>query len=57
MDVVFIVIVIVVAIVVLAWSPLTRRTGDAVEKEARSGARGADLDRQFKRPPNEGDLL
>ena len=54
MDVVFIVAVIVVAIVVLAASPMTRRTGDAVDKQSRAEV---DVDRQFRRPPNEGDLL
>jgi hypothetical protein len=49
-----IVVVIVVAAVVLAVSPMTRRTGDAVELEARQHA---DVNPQFKRPPNQGDLL
>ena len=46
-------IVIVVAVAVLA-SPMTRRTGDAAELEAR---RHVDVDRQFERPSDQGDLL
>jgi hypothetical protein len=56
MDIVFIVIGVVVALLVLAASPLTRRRGDAVEQQARSQHR-VDVERQFKRPGNEGDLL
>ena len=47
----------IVAIVVLAKSPLSRAHGDASEAEMRAIARGADVDKQFKRPPNEGGLL
>jgi uncharacterized membrane protein len=54
MEIVVVIVVIVVAVVVLAMSPMTRRTGNAVEHEARQHA---DVDRQFKRPPNQGDLL
>lgn len=55
-DILFIVVGIAVALLVLAASPLTRRTGDAVEQQARSEHR-VDVERQFKRPGNEGDLL
>jgi hypothetical protein len=55
-DIAFIVIGVAVALLVLAASPLTRRTGDAVEQKARSEHR-VDVERQFKRPGNEGDLL
>ena len=52
--IVFVIVAVVVTVAVLAMSPMTRRTGDAVEREARLHA---DVDRQFKRPPNQGDLL
>jgi hypothetical protein len=55
MDI-WLVILIVVAIVLMllaAGSPTIRRQQDA--KEIERG--GVDMDRQFKRPPNEGDLL
>ena len=54
MEIAIVIAVIVVAVAALAMSPMTRRTGDAVELEARQHA---DVDRQFKRPPNQGDLL
>jgi hypothetical protein len=54
-DIVFIVGGVIVAIAVLAASPMTRRTGDATDQLARS--EHYDVDRQFKRPGNEGDLL
>jgi hypothetical protein len=54
MEIVFIVLVVVIAVVVLAMSPMTRRTGDAVERHARQDV---DVGRQFERPRNEGDLL
>jgi hypothetical protein len=55
-DIAFIVIGVVVALVVLAASPLTRRSGDAVARASRTET-GVDMNRQFKRPGNEGDLL
>jgi hypothetical protein len=55
-DIVFIVVGVVVALLVIAASPMTRRTGDAVEQTART-SHGVDVERQFKRPGNEGDLL
>ena len=54
MEIVFVVLVIVIALVVLAMSPMTRRTGDAVERHARHGV---DVGRQFDRPRNEGAPL
>ena len=53
-EIVLVIVVIVFAVAVLAMSPMTRRTGDAVEREHR---RDVDVGRQFKRPRNEGDLL
>ena len=54
MEIVFLIVVIVFAVVVLAMSPMTRRTGDAVEARER---RETDVGRQFERSRNEGDLL
>jgi hypothetical protein len=52
MEIVIIVVVIVLCIVVLAASPMTKRQGDSAESLHRH-----DSERQFRRPPNEGDLL
>ena len=49
--------VVVVAIVILMRSPLVRSHGDATEAEIRAVASGANVDKQFKRPPDEGGLL
>jgi hypothetical protein len=57
MEIVLLVVVVIVAVVVLALSPLSRRHGDAAEAENRAVAGGADVDKQFKRPPSEGGLL
>jgi hypothetical protein len=57
MEIAIAVIVLVVAVVILGSSPLVRRGGDAAEEHARHGRPAYDQDRNFKRPPNEGDLL
>ena len=57
MEIVLIVVAIVVAVALLALSPMARHHGEASEKEMRAVARGADVDHQFKRPPSEGGLL
>jgi hypothetical protein len=57
MELVILIVALVVAVAVLAWSPLTRSHGDAAEKEAHAIAPGADVDNQFKRPPDQSDLL
>ena len=57
MEVVIIVIVLVIAIVVLSLSPLARRAGELADQEMHAMAPGAEVDRQFRRPSNEGDLL
>ena len=57
MEIILLVVAGIVAIVVLARSPLSRAHGDASEAEMRAIARGADVDKQFKRPPSEGGLL
>ena len=49
-----IVIAVVLLLVWAAGSPFQRREHDAADAEARLHYDG---DRQFKRPPNEGDLL
>ena len=46
-----------VAIVIVMRSPLVRSHGDATEAEMRAVASGANVDKQFKRPPDEGGLL
>ena len=56
MEVVLLVLALVVAIVILAMSPMARRHGDATDMEIRKST-GVDVDKQFKRPPREGDLL
>ena len=57
MEIVIIAVVVVVAVVLLAMSPLTRRHGDVAQQEMDSIAPGANVNRQFDRPRNEGDLL
>ena len=52
MEIAVAVVVTVVCVAVPAMSPMTRRTGDPVEKAKTRGH-----DRQFREPPNEGDLL
>ena len=54
MDVAIIIVIAVVLLLVAAGSPFTRRQHDAGDAESRLHY---DSDRQFKRPPNEGDLL
>jgi hypothetical protein len=54
MEIAVVSLVIVVAVVLLAMSPMTRRTGDAVAARDR---RDVDVGRDFERPRNEGDLL
>jgi hypothetical protein len=51
MEIAIAIVVIVVCVALLAMSPMTRRTGDAVESTRPK------IDRQFRKPPNEGDLL
>ena len=57
MEIALLIVVIIVAVVLLARSPLARSHGDAKEAEMRAVAGGANVDRQFKRPPDEGGLL
>jgi hypothetical protein len=55
MEIAIAVIVLVVALLILGASPLARRAGDVKVDEMQRGR--ADADAQFRRPPNEGDLL
>ena len=59
MDTVFAVALVVVALVAIGASPLVRRYGDLRSWEAkrRSPFGGTDVERQFEKPRNEGDLL
>jgi hypothetical protein len=57
MEIALLIGVIVVAIVILMRSPQVRSHGDATEAQMRAVASGANVDKQFKRPPDEGGLL
>jgi len=61
MEILIAVVIIVVAVVAIGASPLVRRSAGSRDDEmgARLGTRGLDVNvnREFKRPPNEGDLL
>ena len=54
MDLVLIIVVVVVVVVALVLLSGTSK-GDLVDTELK--AAGRDPDRQFRRPPSEGDLL
>jgi len=57
MEIVLLIVAVVVAIVLWAVSPWSRMHGDAAEAENRAVVGGANVDKQFKRPPDEGGLL
>jgi hypothetical protein len=57
MEIALLIIAIIVAVALLARSPMVRSHGQATEAETRAVAGGANLDKQFKRPPDEGGLL
>jgi hypothetical protein len=61
MEIAVAIVVIVVAVLVIGASPLIRRAAGGRDDEmgARLGSRGLDVDvnREFKRPRDEGDLL
>ena len=57
MEIALVIVAIIVAVVILARSPLVRSHGDATEAEMRLVAGGANVDKQFKRPPDEAGLL
>jgi hypothetical protein len=54
MDLLLIIVVVVVGVVALVLMSGTSQ-GDVVDTELK--AAGRDPDRQFRRPPSEGDLL
>ena len=51
------IIAIIIAAVVLARSPMVRSHCEANETETHAVTGGANVDKQFKRPPDEGGLL
>lgn len=61
MEIVIAIVIVIVAVIAIGASPLVRRTAGGRDDEmgARLGTRGLDVDvnRQFKRPRDEGDLL
>jgi hypothetical protein len=57
MELILIGVGVVVALVIIGLAPSSRRIGEAEEAGMRAVARGADVDHQFKRPPNDGGLL
>ena len=57
MEIALLIVAIVVAVLLLARSPLVRSHGEVTEAEMRSVAGGANVEKQFKRPPDEGGLL
>jgi flagellar basal body-associated protein FliL len=52
-----VVVILIVAIAVMSMSPGAKRAGEQVDHEAHAMAPGADVNRQFKRPRDEGNLL
>ena len=56
MEIILLIVALVSGIVILAVSPLARHHGDTTEMEIRK-ATGVDVNKQFKRPPRESDLL
>jgi hypothetical protein len=56
MEIALLIIAIIVAVGLLARSPMARSHGQATEDEMRAIAGGANVDKQFKRPPDEGGL-
>jgi hypothetical protein len=54
------VLIAVVALVLIGGAPMVRRTAHAREQEMRARMPGnldVDVNRDFRRPPREGDLL
>ena len=60
-EIVIALVIVVIAILAIGASPLVRRSAGGRDDEmgARLGTRGLDVDvnREFKRPRDEGDLL
>jgi Ni/Co efflux regulator RcnB len=61
MEIAIAIVILVVAVLVLGAAPMIRRAAGGREQEmgARLGSRGLDVDvnREFKRPRDEGDLF
>jgi hypothetical protein len=61
MEIVIALVIVVIAVIAIGASPLVRRTAGSRDDEmgARLGTRGldVDVDREFRRPRDEGDLL
>jgi hypothetical protein len=51
------VVVLIVGIMVAGKSSLAKRVGEQPEQEMHAMAPGADVNRQFERPRDEGNLL
>ena len=56
MEIALLIGAVVVAIVIAMRSPLVRKQGDAAEA-GMSAVTRRNVDKQFKRPPDEGGLL
>jgi hypothetical protein len=52
-----VVVILIVAIAVMSMSPMSKRAGEQADHEAHAMAPGADVNRQFERPRDEGNLL
>jgi flagellar basal body-associated protein FliL len=52
-----VVVILIAAIAVMSMSPGAKRAGEQAEHEAHAMAPGADVNRQFERPRDEGNLL
>jgi hypothetical protein len=52
-----VVVILIAAIAVMSMSPGSKRAGEQADHEARAMAPGADVNRQFERPRDEGNLL
>ena len=57
MEIALLIVAIIGAAVLVSRSPLVRSHGEATEAEMRAVAGGANVEKQFKRPPDEGGLL
>jgi hypothetical protein len=56
-ETVLLIVLAVVLLLVAGGTTMVRRTAQASEDEGRAGRIRSDVDRQFRKPPHEGDLL
>jgi hypothetical protein len=56
-EVVLIIVICVILVALMSLSPSLRRMGEGAEHQMRGKGSGADIDRQFERPRDEGNLL